>query len=105
MEVFMSIVLLGGMDRLERHYLNEASRRGISLKVFTKPAKGIGKKIGKVDAIVLFTDKVAHSLRYEIVNFARANGIPCFMYHSCGICTLRKCLDCLKNFGQKGVLA
>lgn len=45
MEVKMSILLLGGMDRLERHYLKEASQRGINLKVFTKPTKYIGKKL------------------------------------------------------------
>lgn len=103
----MSILLLGGMDRLERHYLNEASLRGIKLKVFTKPTKDIGKKIGNVDAIVIFTDKVSHSVKYEIVNFARENGIPYFMYHSCGLCTLRRCLDCIKNLNlkQKGGLA
>lgn len=101
----MSVLLLGGMDRLERHYLNEASRRGINLKVFTKPTKEISRKIGKVDAIVIFTDKVSHSIKHEIASFAKAKGIPCFMYHSCGLCTLRKCLDCLKNIKQKGGVA
>jgi len=100
----MSILLLGGMDRLERHYLNEANQRGINLKVFTKPTKEIGRKIGKVDAIVIFTDKVSHSIKHEIISFARAKGIPFFMYHSCGLCTLRKCLDSIKNLKQKGGL-
>ncbi len=101
----MSILLLGGMDRLERHYLKEASQRGINLKVFTKPTKYIGKKIGMVDAIVIFTDKVSHSVKHEVINFARSKGIPLFMYHSCGLCTLRKCLECLQNLKQKGGLA
>lgn len=98
----MSILLLGGMDRLERHYFNEASQRCINLKVFTRPTKDINKKIGRVDAIVIFTDKVSHSMRHEIVNFARSKGIPCFMYHNCGLCTFRKCLDCLKKLKEQG---
>lgn len=98
----MSIILIGGMDRLERHYQNEANERGINLKIFTKPKKEVVKKIGKVDAIVIFTDKVGHSLKSEVTNYARAKGIPCFMYHSCGVVTLRKCLDCIKIRKKEG---
>lgn len=101
----MSVLLLGGMDRLEKHYLNEANQKGINLKVFTKPTKDIIRKIGKVDAIVIFTDKVSHTVKNEIIKFARSKGIPFFMYHSCGLCTLRKCLECLKTLKQKGGLA
>ncbi|MCX7988024.1 MAG: DUF2325 domain-containing protein [Thermodesulfovibrio sp.] len=101
----MSIILVGGMDRLERHYQNEAQQRGINLKIFTKPTKDIARKIGKVDAIVIFTDKISHSVKHEIINIAKAKGIPFFMYHSCGLCTLRKCLDCIKNLKQKGGVA
>jgi hypothetical protein len=97
----MSIILIGGMDRLERYYQKEAIQRGINLKVFTKYTKEIGKKIGKVDAIVIFTDKVSHPIRNEVINFARSKGIPYFMYHSCGLCSLRKCFDCLKNLPKK----
>ncbi|MDW7971730.1 MAG: DUF2325 domain-containing protein [Thermodesulfovibrio sp.] len=101
----MSILLVGGMDRLERHYLKEAIQRGVNLKVYTKPTKDIGRKIGKIDAIVIFTDKVSHSVKNKIINLAKAKKIPCFMYHSCGICTFRKCLDCLQKLKQKGGLA
>ncbi|MCS7215880.1 MAG: DUF2325 domain-containing protein [Thermodesulfovibrio sp.] len=101
----MSILLVGGMDRLERHYLNEAISRGVNLKVFTKPTKDIGRKIGKIDAIVIFTDKVSHSVKNEIINLAKAKKIPFFMYHSCGICTFRKCLDCLQKLKKEGGLA
>ncbi len=101
----MSVLLLGGMDRLERHYQNEANQRGVKLKVFTKPTKDIARKVGRVDAIVIFTDKVSHSIKHEIISYARSKGIPFFMYHSCGLCTLRKCLDCLKELNKKGGLA
>ncbi len=101
----MSIVLLGGMDRLERHYVNEAKRKGVRLKVFTKPTKDLSRRIGKVDAVIIFTDKISHSTKREIIDFARSKGVPFFMYHSCGLCTFRKCLDCLKNLKQNGGLA
>lgn len=98
----MSILLIGGLDRLEKHYLDEAKQRGINLKVFTKPKKHISKKIGKVDVVIIFTDKISHPVKNEITKFARSRGIPFFMYHNCGLCTLRKCLDCLKNLKKQG---
>jgi hypothetical protein len=93
----MCIALIGGMDRLERHYINEAERFGVDLKVFTKPETNMASKIGRVDTVVIFTNKVSHKARKEVMNVARSRNIPVLMYHSCGICTLRDCLNCLKN--------
>lgn len=91
----MCIALIGGMDRLERHYLEEAQRTGIDLRVFSKSQVNIGAKLKNVDAMVIFTNKVSHQVKKEAMNSARANGIPVFMHHSCGVCTLRECLNCL----------
>ena len=93
----MSIVLIGGMDRLARHYVNEAVKFGISLKVFTKSETGIKAKIGHLDGVVIFTNKVSHRVKKEAVDMARARNIPVLMYHSCGICTLRDCFNCLSK--------
>lgn len=93
----MCVALVGGMDRLERQYINEAEGFGINLKVFTKPEVQMASKIKNMDAIVIFTNKVSHKARKEVMNIAKARNIPIFMYHSCGICTLRDCLSCLKN--------
>lgn len=98
----MCVALIGGMDRLKRQYVNEAKAVGINLKVFTKPEANMASKIGHVDAMVIFTNKVSHKAKKEVMNIAKARNIPVFMYHSCGICTLRNCFDCLKN--KKAVL-
>lgn len=91
----MSIALIGGMDRLERHYISEAEKSGIDLKVFNRAEAGIAQKIRNVDAVVIFTNKVSHRARKEAVNLAKTGNIPVLMYHSCGLCSLRACLDCL----------
>jgi hypothetical protein len=93
----MCVALIGGMDRLERHYMNEAERFGIDLRVFTKPENNTASKIKNVDALVIFTNKVSHKAKKEVMNVAKARNIPVFMYHSCGVCTLRDCLSCLEN--------
>ena len=93
----MCVALIGGMDRLERQYMDEAEKFGIDLKVFTKPEKGMTSKIKNVDVVVIFTNKVSHKAKKEVMNVAKAKDIPVFMYHSCGVCTLRDCLSCLKK--------
>jgi hypothetical protein len=100
----MSIALIGGMDRLERHYITEAENLGISLKVFTKSESGLTSKIKNMDMIVIFTNKVSHRARKEVLTATKSRNIPVFMYHSCGICTLRDCLNCLiNNNGERNV--
>lgn len=91
----MCIALIGGMDRLKQHYKNEAEKFGIDLKVFNISATGMASAVKKVDAVVLFTNKVSHRARKEMINAARSRNIPVYQYHSCGVCTLRDCLRCL----------
>lgn len=91
----MCVALIGGMDRLERQYLDEAAKLGIDLRVFTKSEAGITSKIRNVDAMVIFTNKVSHQVKKQAVVAAKTKNIPIFMHHSCGICTLRECLGCL----------
>ncbi len=91
----MCIALIGGMDRLTRHYIEEALKMGIELRVFTRQEVNIGPKIRNTDAMVIFTNKVSHNVKARAVREAKANGIPVHMQHSCGVCSLRSCLDCL----------
>lgn len=91
----MSIVLVGGMDRLGGQYRKEAERLGMSLRIFSQAEQGMGSKIKHADAVVIFTNKISHQARHEAFSAARKVGIPVFMHHTCGVCTLRECLNCL----------
>lgn len=98
----MCIALIGGMDRLEKHYLEEAERAGIGLRVFTRSEVNIGSKLRNMDAVVIFTNKVSHNVKKQAMTAAKSNGIPVFMHHSCGVCTLRDCLSCLLIMNGNG---
>lgn len=101
----INIALIGGMDRLERQYIDEAKKLGIVLKVYTKSLNEIEAKIKNVDAMVIFTNKVSHGVKGVVMTTAKSRGIPVLLQHSCGICTLRNCLRCLKKReeGKKSV--
>jgi hypothetical protein len=72
----MCVALIGGMDRLERHYISEAEKFGILIKVFTKPEAGITSKIKNVDAVVIFINKVSHRAKREVMNITKSRNIP-----------------------------
>jgi ABC-type uncharacterized transport system substrate-binding protein len=96
----MCVALVGGMDRLERHYLEEAHKSGIDLRVYSVAEAKLASKMKNVDAIVIFTNKVSHKVKKQAMEVSKANGIPVFMHHSCGVCTLRECLNCLLRADQ-----
>jgi hypothetical protein len=93
----MRVTLIGGMDRLEPHYQATARKAGFDLRVFKRAETGFGKKLGQCEAVVLFTGNISHQARNVAIAVARARAIPVYQYHSCGVCTLRKCLDCLNQ--------
>lgn len=95
----MCIALIGGMKRLEARYRNEAKRRGMNLKVFNVGGRDLERKLERMAAVILFTDRVSHNARRDVVRAARRYQIPLYQYHSCGLCTLRDCLNCLTCSG------
>jgi len=98
----MCVVLIGGITRLEQQYQKEAARCGMDLRIFSAPTKCIGTKLKNADAVVIFTNMVSHNAKRDAVKAARTNNIPVFMHHTCGVCTLRECLNCLDiiNMGK-----
>jgi hypothetical protein len=93
----MSIALIGGMERLGRRYRDEAESLGIRLHVFNEAAADLAGRVAGVDAVVIFTNKVSHRAKREAASIARARNIPLVMSHSCGVCTLRHCLNCIRD--------
>jgi hypothetical protein len=90
-----NVVVIGGMDRLERRYVEEAGNCGIDLKVFNAPTTNLPSRIGNAGALILFTNRVSHRARREVMSAVKSKDIPIFMCRSCGICTFRNCLECL----------
>ena len=89
----MCIGLIGGMDRLRRDYLDVAAGSGCEMKIFTGKERHIGEKLGQPDMLILFTNKVSHAARREVMAHARSKNIPVRMVHSCGVSTLRQVLE------------
>ncbi len=91
----MCVAVIGGMDRLGRHYKSAATDAGFKLKIFSKSENNLDAKLRNVDALLIFTNKVSHGARKEAINAVKRSDIPIMQMHSCGVGTLKNCLNCL----------
>lgn len=58
----MSIVIVGGHDRMVGQYKKICKSYKCKCKVFTQMEADFGKKIGCPDLLVLFTNTVSHKM-------------------------------------------
>ena len=78
----MSIVIIGGHDRMHSEYKGICSKRGHRVKVYTQMPAKFGKAIGTPDGIVLFTSTVSHKMIHIAVKEAKRKNIPVFRSHT-----------------------
>lgn len=64
----MSIVIIGGHDRMVRQYKQICKDYRCKAKVFTQMCTGLDKQIGRPDVLVLFTNTVSHKMIHCALN-------------------------------------
>ena len=72
--IYMSIVIIGGNERMVCQYTDICKDYGYKAKVFPKENGAIRKKIGCPDLMVLFTNTVSHKMvRCAVAEAERCN--------------------------------
>ena len=88
----MSIVIVGGNDRMVRNYKDTCESFGCRAKVFTQMRDGLKNRIGSPDLIILFTGTVSHKMvQYTLEEARRSNARIC-RSHSSSLAALRTIL-------------
>ena len=72
----MSVVIIGGHDRMVCQYKKICKQFKCKAKVFTQMPASFGKQIGSPDLIVLFTNTVSHKMVISASREAKRNHIP-----------------------------
>ena len=63
----MSVVIVGGHDRMVRQYKDICAEYGCKAKVYTQMKSGLKGALGRPDMVVLFTGTMSHNmLRYTL---------------------------------------
>ncbi|WP_026893617.1 DUF2325 domain-containing protein [Clostridiisalibacter paucivorans] len=89
----MSVVLVGGHERMEKIYKNTGKDYGCRTKVFTKLEKNLHRKIGDPDYILIFTDVVSHRLTDIALKVSKKKKIPKMRVHNSSLNTLKLALE------------
>ncbi len=58
----MSVLILGGNERMERNYKDLCKKYNCRAKVYTKTTGGMKNKIGNPDLCILFTGALSHKM-------------------------------------------
>ena len=77
----MSIVVVGGHDKMHNTYKSIGCKHGHRVKVFTQMPTKFEKVIGEPDGIVLFTNMVSHKMVIKTINEAKRKNIPVVRCH------------------------
>lgn len=88
----MSIVIIGGNDRMSSQYIQLCKKHNCKAKVFTQPSGNLRSQIGTPDLMILFTNTVSHKMVNCAVQEAKSNNISIARSHSSSASALTKIL-------------
>jgi hypothetical protein len=81
----MSIVIIGGNERMECKYKDICREFNCTAKVYTKSKGDLARQIGEPDLIILFTNPVSHKMAQVAKQCAARRDIALAQSH-CGSC-------------------
>lgn len=85
----MSVVIIGGNERMSRDYADVCRLHGCKAKVLPKETGPIEKKIGHPDLMILFTSTVSHKMVQGAMKAAKKNDIPVARIQTSSLSALR----------------
>ena len=88
----MSVVIIGGHERMESQYHKICKQHNCKSKVFTKKSGRMADQIGTPDIMILFTNTVSHRMVHSAVGEAERKNIEIIRYHSSSCSALNEIL-------------
>ena len=89
----MSVVIVGGHDRMVCQYMKICKNYKCKAKIFTQMPSCLNKKIGNPDLVVLFTNTVSHKMVRCAVSEAKNKNIDVVRSHSSSQAALTEILE------------
>ena len=88
----MSVVIVGGNERMERQYKELCASYRCEAKVYTKKS-GMSGKVGSPDLLVLFTGTMSHKMLQGTLRAIRGKDMVVARSHSSSMAALRGILE------------
>jgi hypothetical protein len=93
----MSIVIVGGNDRMVARYLDICKSFNYKSKVFTQMPADFENKLGTPDLMVVFTGTCSHKMLGTVKKSSEKNGVPVKHVHSSSVSALKQLLSGIKE--------
>ena len=88
----MSVVIIGGNERMEWQYESICKEYGYKAKIYTKENGSFKKKLGCPDLLILFTNTVSHKMVTSALQEAKRSNIPVPRIHTSSASALHSVL-------------
>lgn len=89
----MSVVIIGGHDRMVCQYKQICKKYQCKVKVFTQMGAGLRDQIGRPDLCVLFTNTISHKMAKCAIEEARRENIEIVRCHTSSKSALTEILE------------
>ena len=89
----MSVVVVGGNDRMAARYKDICKSYNCKAKVFTQMPSDFENKLGSPDLMVVFTNTCSHKMVNRVNEKSRRYDIPVARIHSASVSALKNILE------------
>lgn len=89
----MSVVIVGGNERMAGQYGDICKGHGCKAKIFTKESGSLKKKMGVPDLLILFIGTVSHKMVISAVDEAKRKQVPIVKVHTSSATALDQLLS------------
>jgi len=89
----MSVVIVGGNDRMATRYQDICKSYKCKSKVFTQMPADFENKIGSPDLVIVFTGTCSHKMLGGVKKHTERSGTPVRHLHSSSVSALKKLLS------------
>jgi len=89
----MSIVIVGGNERMERQYVDICQKYKHKVKTFIKPVARLKNKIGEPDLMIFFTNCMSHKMVHCALDEIKGMNTRVERVQSASVASLKKILE------------
>ena len=89
----MSVVVIGGNDRMATRYKDICKEYNCKAKVFTQMPADFNNKLGNPDLMVVFTNTCSHKMINSVNQRSEKHGIPVARVHNASANALKTVLS------------
>lgn len=89
----MSVVVVGGNDRMATRYKEICKSFNCKAKVFTQMPSDFENKLGTPDLVIVFTSTCSHKMVGSVNRKSAKHAIPVARIHSASVSALKSVLE------------